>query len=112
MCKEYGIHGLDHAVEYLCKDALRINYMTITNIVHNQLCVNNINVQQLMGSSIDVLKLISSLTLFSEAITKIQQDSSLPEDTLVEVSAFKSEKVEVILEKLDKRCQFTLDNLS
>jgi uncharacterized protein (DUF1810 family) len=61
--RAYGIRGTAEAIAYLRDDTLRERLIEIAGAVHDQLR-RRVPLETLMGSSIDVLKLVSSLTLF------------------------------------------------
>src|SRR4249920_633350 len=63
MSQTYGVRGLAEAREYLLDPELGARLLTITDAVAAQ-ARGGASLRTLMGSQIDVLKLVSSLTLF------------------------------------------------
>ena len=61
--RAYGIRDVAEATEYLKHDALRARLIEMTGAVAEQVRQGH-SLQALMASPIDVLKLVSSLTLF------------------------------------------------
>ena len=61
--QRYGVDGVSEAVEYLRDPVLRGRLLAVTQTVEAQVRQGNA-LEQLMGSTIDVMKLVSSLTLF------------------------------------------------
>jgi uncharacterized protein (DUF1810 family) len=59
----YGIRGVAEATQYLEDDTLRARLTEIATDVRDQLR-QGVAIDTLMGASIDVLKLVSSMTLF------------------------------------------------
>jgi len=113
MCQKFDLQTLSHAIAYLDHDLLRSNYISVTRIVHDHICVKNTKVSVLMGSSVDVLKLISSLTLFSLAIDRILQNGDDGGTKLhKELVAFTTQFLEPLLLTLEtqkmSRCNFTI----
>ena len=97
MCQEYGIKNLEHSINYLENDILINNYMSICTIIHHQLCIKNADVHVLMGSHIDMLKLISSYTLFlftSKKMLDIIKNS--------DIDVRKSENIKLKKERLEE----------
>jgi uncharacterized protein (DUF1810 family) len=117
MCEQYDLLTLSHAIAFLEHDTLRANYISIVSIVHKQLCEKKAKVAVLMGSSVDVLKLISSLTLFSIAIDRMLQNGDDGGTKLYrELMTFSAQIVEPLLQELERckmsRCQFTISQCS
>jgi uncharacterized protein (DUF1810 family) len=82
----YGIRGVAEATEYLHDSVLRSRLIEISRAVSQQLRVG-IAPDTLMGSSIDVLKLVSSLTLFGEVARRLAcEDPSREFETLALVA--------------------------
>jgi uncharacterized protein (DUF1810 family) len=65
---QYGIQGTAEAMEYLRDPVLGSRLLAATNVVAQRL-QSGMPLQRLMGSTVDVLKLVSSLTLF-EAVSR------------------------------------------
>jgi uncharacterized protein (DUF1810 family) len=61
--RAYGIRGVAEATEYLTHEALRPRLIEMTGAVADQVRQGR-SLQTVMGSPVDVLKLVSSLTLF------------------------------------------------
>lgn len=62
MAGMYGLRGVDEAIAYLRAPVLRDRLLTAMNAVR----AHSASLRGLMGSEIDVLKLVSSMTLFRE----------------------------------------------
>ena len=71
MSRIYGIEGPDEAAAYLRDPVLRDRLLKAATTVADQLRAG-VKLSQLMGSSIDVLKLVSSMTLFSITAGRLQ----------------------------------------
>ena len=74
--RRYGLEGLDEAVAYLQDPVLGPRLLEATTAVAEQIG-RGAALQTLMGSSIDVLKLVSSLTLFEAAATRLHEREGL-----------------------------------
>ncbi len=72
MSRVYGIRDLDEAEEYLRHPVLAPRLLTIATAVAEQIR-RGVHVEALMGSSIDATKLVSSLTLFRHAATRLNE---------------------------------------
>ena len=70
MAEMYGLHGIDEATAYLRERTLRDRLLTAMNAVRQQ----PVPLHTLMGSQIDVLKLVSSMTLFREVARRLKDD--------------------------------------
>ena len=70
MAEKYAIRDLAEACDYLRDPLLRARYEEITTAVGDQLA-RGTALEDLMGSRIDVLKLVSSLTLFRAAAERL-----------------------------------------
>ena len=68
--REYALRDLDEAGEYLCDPVLRQRYEEIAGAVAEHLA-RGAPVEELMGGSTDAYKLVSSITLFRAAATKL-----------------------------------------
>jgi uncharacterized protein (DUF1810 family) len=69
---EYGLRGVDEASAYLRDPVLRDRLLAVTNAVLTHLRRQPAPaLSDLMGSEIDVLKLVSSMTLFREIATRV-----------------------------------------
>jgi uncharacterized protein (DUF1810 family) len=76
MARAYGIRGVDEAAAYLRHPLLRERLLTATTAVLEQL-QRKVGFDELMGSHIDVLKLVSSLTLFQHVASALFQADGL-----------------------------------
>ena len=65
MSMYFGISGVDEAKAYLYHPVLGPRYFRIVAAVHKHICIKGSRPAFVMGSSVDVLKLQSSLELFS-----------------------------------------------
>jgi uncharacterized protein (DUF1810 family) len=63
MSRRYAVRDHEEAIAYLRDDVLAHRFLAVTTAVAEQL-MKGVPLQRLMGSEIDVVKLISSLTLF------------------------------------------------
>jgi uncharacterized protein (DUF1810 family) len=63
----YGIRDLEEARRYLSHPVLGPRYAECINVIHDWLVIRRYSAVELMGSSLDVIKLRSSLELFSSA---------------------------------------------
>ena len=61
----YGIADEAEALAYLRHPVLGLRYSECVEVAHLQICLNHVPPLKLMGSRVDVLKLRSSLELFS-----------------------------------------------
>jgi uncharacterized protein (DUF1810 family) len=76
----YGIDGLGEATAYLRDPELRARLLLIATAVAEHLRKETpLPLTTLMGSTIDVLKLVSSLTLFEDAARRLHASEGLPE---------------------------------
>jgi uncharacterized protein (DUF1810 family) len=67
----YALAGRDEACAYLADGVLRARLVEAVTAVHEQLLgPSKRRIDRLMGSEIDALKLVSSMTLFSEVGTE------------------------------------------
>jgi uncharacterized protein (DUF1810 family) len=72
MSQAYGIRGEEEAREYLNDPELFSRLIAITEAIAERLeGGKGVPLERLMGSHIDVLKLVSSLTLFSRVAAKL-----------------------------------------
>jgi uncharacterized protein (DUF1810 family) len=108
--RTYGIDGLAEAEEYLRDPLLRSRLLTIASAVAEQAKPGSgLKLEWLMDSSIDVMKLVSSLTLFGMVAKRLHDQEGLEEcGTIARVA-------EQILTTAAAEgyppCQFTLDRL-
>jgi len=66
----YALSGLDEACDYLRDPLLRARYVGIVDAVATQL-TNDQSLENLMGGELDAQKLVSSLTLFQAAASRL-----------------------------------------
>jgi uncharacterized protein (DUF1810 family) len=67
MAEMYGLRGADEAAAYLGHPVLRDRLLSAMNAVRRQ----PVPLRTLLGSQIDVLKLVSSMTLFREIARRV-----------------------------------------
>jgi len=70
MAEIYGLRGPDEAAAYLAHPVLRERLLSAMHAV----CAQPAPLRTLMGSQIDVLKLVSSMTLFREIAKRVKDD--------------------------------------
>jgi uncharacterized protein (DUF1810 family) len=103
----FGISDVREALDYLRDPILRERLLVAATTVAERLR-DGVKLATLMGSRIDVLKLISSMTLFGAAAAKSPADAGADDQRLAEVA-------EEILKAAEAegyhRCAFTLDRL-
>lgn len=106
--QRYGLADLDEAVAYLEDPILGSRLVEATTAVAEQIR-NGTSLSILMASTVDVLKLVSSLTLFEAAAARLYEREGL------EIySAFAAVADEVLMAAFAEghpRCQFTLSRL-
>jgi uncharacterized protein (DUF1810 family) len=106
--RRYGLEGLDDAVAYVQDPVLGPRLLEATTAVAEQIR-RGVTVQALMGSSIDVLKLVSSLTLFEAAAARRhERDGSEASGTLASLA---DEVLMTAFAEGYPRCQTTLAKL-
>jgi len=76
--RRYGLAGRAEARAYLADARLRTRLLEITTAVAEQL-ERGERLAKIMGSPIDVLKLVSSLTLFEQVSRELQAEGADPE---------------------------------
>jgi uncharacterized protein (DUF1810 family) len=77
--RAFGIRGLAEAMDYLRDELLGERLATITEVVASRLRgANPVALATLMGSEIDVLKLVSSMTLFAAAAERLHVEEGEP----------------------------------
>jgi uncharacterized protein (DUF1810 family) len=80
MAVRYGLNGAAEATEYLRDAVLRERLLAVTRVVAAHLEHQPAPaLDVLMGSEIDVLKLVSSMTLFREVASRLNQAMRLPD---------------------------------
>jgi uncharacterized protein (DUF1810 family) len=87
MAHRYAIAGEDEAIEYLKDPELRSRLLTIATAVAEQVHVKGLSLTELMGSTVDVLKLVSSLTLFGRVAERLYAAEDLDEYRWLRVAA-------------------------
>ena len=99
----YGVQGVDEAMAYLRDPVLRDRLVRVTTAVRAQLERHPAPaLVDVMGSEIDVLKLVSSMTLFREVARRAgDQDLAAGADSILRVA--KSQGY--------PECEFTLNAL-
>jgi len=106
--REFGIDGVHEAEAYLRDPLLRGRLLTIAIAVEEQLR-HRISLESLMNSPVDVMKLVSSLTLFGDVARRLQAEEGLSD------YASLARVAENILAKAEAQrypqCQFTLARL-
>jgi uncharacterized protein (DUF1810 family) len=70
MAEMYGLRGVDEATAYLQHPVLRDRLLAAMNAV----LARPVPLRTLMGSQIDVLKLVSSMTLFRDVARRVKDD--------------------------------------
>jgi uncharacterized protein (DUF1810 family) len=104
----YGIAGVDEAIEYLQHPVLGPRLIDATTAVVEQIR-KGVPLQTLMGSTMDVMKLVSSLTLFEAAASRLYE-----RDDVDAHGAFVPLADEVLMAAFAEghpRCQTTLARL-
>jgi uncharacterized protein (DUF1810 family) len=108
MTRTYGIRGVDEAAAYLRHPVLRERLVTATTAVRDQLR-RQVGLDELMGSRVDVLKLVSSLSLFQPVASALFQSDGLEDYRLLAEAA--DEVLAVAAAQSLPRCADTLDRL-
>jgi uncharacterized protein (DUF1810 family) len=75
LSRAYGIRGVEEADAYLRDPVLRSRLIEITSAVAEQVDCG-VPLETVMGSSVDVLKLVSSLTLFGAVARRLADAES------------------------------------
>jgi uncharacterized protein (DUF1810 family) len=101
MSRIYGIEGPGEAAAYLRDPVLRGRLLSAATAVAEQLRAG-VPLARLMGSSIDVVKLVSSMTLFGATAERIQDR---------EVADRANEILEAAEAQGHPRCRITLQSL-
>jgi len=109
MSQTYGIDGVAEADAYLRDPLLRGRLLTITIALVEQLR-RGVSLESLMNSPIDVMKLVSSMTLFGEVARRLHAAEHLNDyDSLARLA-------DEVLAKADAQryppCAFTLGQLA
>jgi uncharacterized protein (DUF1810 family) len=95
MSARFGLDGAGEAAAYLRDALLRERLLAVTSAVAAQLESRPAALRDLMGSETDVLKLVSSMTLFREVARRAIEGETLPDvaelaakaDTILRVAA-------------------------
>lgn len=88
MAVRYGLQGVPEAIAYLRDPTLRDRLLIATNAVVTQLRSSPPpSLRELMGSDIDAVKLVSSMTLFSDVADRLNSIEPSPEYAKVGVNA-------------------------
>ena len=109
MSRVYGIADVDEAIDYVRDPVLRGRLLSAATAVLEQQRAGT-PLSRLMGSSIDVVKLLSSMTLFGAIAHRLQQTDPTDEGSrLAEIAAdiLKAAEAEGY-----PRCEFTLRALA
>lgn len=104
----YGIRGADEAAAYLRDPVLRERLVAATTVVLQQL-QRKVGLDDLMGSHIDVLKLVSSLTLFQPVASALFQSDGLDAYRLLDEAA--EEVLSIAAAQGLPRCAYTVNCL-
>ena len=100
----YGIEDLREAEAYLRDPVLRSRMLLAASVVQDQLLAQ-ISLASLMGADIDVIKLVSSMTLFAGVARRIEEGEAADECRRIAAAA------EAILDAAAReghaRCAFT-----
>lgn len=100
----YELHDLDEACAYLRDPQLRANYLLAVDAVAGQLATGA-SIERLMGGETDGLKLVSSLTLFEHAATRLGQSAPSPE--LAKLTSLCREALDGTAAQGYPRCSYT-----
>jgi len=104
----YGLAGLGEAIEYLQHPVLGQRLLDATTTVVEQIR-RGVPLQTLMGSPVDLMKLVSSLTLFEAAAARLyEQDGIEAHGALVPLA---DEVLMAAFAEGHPRCQITLARL-
>ena len=108
MSQTYGIRGLAEAREYLLDPELGARLLTITDAVATQ-ARRSVSLGTLMGSQVDVLKLVSSLTLFANVARQLHADQG--SEAAGRMADLAEELLAVAATEGHPPCRFTLGRL-
>ena len=108
MAKAYGIRGVGEAREYLLDPELGARLITMTEAVAAQ-ARGGVSLTTLMGSEIDVLKLVSSLTLFGHVARQLQAEEG--REVLGRMADLAEELLAIAAAEGQPPCRFTLARL-
>jgi uncharacterized protein (DUF1810 family) len=70
IARHYGLRDVEEAIDYLSDGQLAARLIEVTEAVRQQLR-RGVSLPELMGSEIDVIKLVSSLTLFEAIASRV-----------------------------------------
>jgi len=104
----YGLASLDEAIEYLQHPVLGPRMSEATRAVVDQIR-KGVPLYTLMGSSIDLMKLVSSLTLFEAAAAGVYEQDGV--DAHGALTALADEVLMAAFAEGYPRCQTTLARL-
>lgn len=76
LSRTFGIASVDEAVEYLCDPVLGSRLLAATTALADHVRAGK-RLEDMMGSSVDVMKLVSSLTLFGHLAAALYADERL-----------------------------------
>lgn len=109
MAERYGLQSVDEATEFLRDEELANRYLATTTAVAEQV-MKGVPLRRVMVSEIDVLKLVSSLTLFEVVATRLFEETG---DVTYQSIAFAAEDVLNAAAKQGvPRCQFTIARIA
>jgi len=108
MAQAYGIRGVAEAREYLLDPELGAGLLAITEAVAAQ-ARGGVSLRTLMGSEIDVLKLVSSLTLFGRVARQLNAEEGI--EALGHLADLAEELLTVAEAEGHPPCRFTLARL-
>ena len=109
MAGRYALDGRGEALDYLRDETLRDRLLTITSAVAEQV-LKGLPIRRLMASEIDVLKLVSSMTLFEVVGRELYAATG---DETCQSLVHAAEDVLIAAEREGfGRCAFTMARLS
>jgi uncharacterized protein (DUF1810 family) len=106
MAMHFGLDGSAEAAAYLDDPDLRMRLIQAARVVRAQVCERGTRLDTLMGSQIDVLKLVSSMTLF-ERVARARTASE-PDPALTELAGLAAEILAAAAAQGYSPCAFTL----
>ena len=106
--RTYGLAGIDEAIAYLQHPLLGPRLIDATKAVAEQIR-RGVPLQTLMGSTIDLMKLVSSLTLFEVAASRLYERDGV--DAHGGLVALADEVLMAAFAEGRPRCQLTLAQL-
>jgi uncharacterized protein (DUF1810 family) len=108
LASTYGIRDPVEAGEYLADPVLCQRLLIATTAVLERLR-HQVGLDELMGSQTDVLKLVSSLTLFQHVASRLHESGGLDEHRLLAQAA--GAVLDIAAARNLPRCAFTLNRL-